>query len=305
MRGDADTDGDGVFDHLEVIAGSDHTDGDRSPVDINGDRIPDILAGDRGPAGLQGEAGPVGEQGLQGEAGPAGEQGAQGEPGGQGPLGPVGLQGATGLDGGSVAFESDSDGDGVRDWREVMAGHDPFNPADTPVDADQNGEPDALYGARGVAGPRGPLGPVGSAGPVGEAGPLGERGPVGPALRLEGDSDGDGFADWLEVTFGTDPNDEVDTPVDADMDGVVDSLVGPVGAAGAAGPQGERGPSGDGAETPLTRAFVETTTYAGDAVASPRADIGGVDVQHDVAERGEIDALTVDLDVTHNCAGSR
>jgi subtilisin-like proprotein convertase family protein len=60
-----------------------------------------------------------------------------------------------------------------------------------------------------------------------------------------GDSDDDGWADWIEVAVGSDPDDSADRPADDDGDGVADALVGP---AGASGPPGERG--ADGAQGP-------------------------------------------------------
>ena len=50
------------------------------------------------------------------------------------------------------------------------------------------------------------------------------QGPIGPqglpgVVDLEADSDQDGVADWLEVAAGSDPNDALSLPLDADQDG--------------------------------------------------------------------------------------
>ena len=89
-------------------------------------------------------------------------------------------------------------------------------------------------GIQGEAGPQGEPGAQGAEGPEGPAGPRGPEGPEGPAgvVDLELDSDDDGFADWIENTTGSDPNDENSKPDDADSNGVADALQGVPGIAG-------------------------------------------------------------------------
>ena len=223
FRQDADDDGDGFFDYLEVIAGTDPANADSFPVDLNGDRIPDALSGPTGAEGFQGEVGPAGDQGPEGIAGPVGEPGIQGNRGPQGPAGIEGPQGAPGLDGSSVDFNIDSDEDGFSDWREVMVGTDPDDPLSTPADVDNNQAADALYGPKGAPGDVGPVGAVGELGPVGNAGPQGVAGPMGPMPQWQGDSDNDGFADWVELLLGSDLT-LIGSPTDDNTDGIADQV---------------------------------------------------------------------------------
>ena len=58
----------------------------------------------------------------------------------------------------------------------------------------------------------------------GEQGLQGEIGPVGNSVNLRLDSDGDGFADWIEVALSTDPDDGANQPTDANLNGIADSF---------------------------------------------------------------------------------
>ena len=104
---------------------------------------------------------------------------------------------------------------------------------------------------------------IGTEGPQGPPGPQGIPGEPGRSFAADDDGDGDGFADWLETLAGSDPADAQSRPLDENLDGIPDVLVGPqgqsgpagprgeLGEAGPAGPTGERGPSGpDGAQGP-------------------------------------------------------
>lgn len=200
-----DTDQDGIPDWLEVAAGSDPNDALSLPLDADRDGYPDAMRGPEGPQG------PVGE-GIQGPQGPRG----------------VGL-----------SFFDDSDADGWYDWIELAVSSNPNDPNDEPADIDVDNVADELrgpVGPRGVRGEQGELGPVGPQGPQGIEGPRGEQGERGlqgeqgppGVLDLFQDQDNDGFADWIEVTSGSDPSDGTDVPRDIDNNGVADALQAPV-----------------------------------------------------------------------------
>ena len=157
--------------------------------------------------------------------GPAGPVGPQGDVGPAGPVGPA------------PDLSLDGDLDGVNDWLELALGTDPTDGADTPADLNEDGVPDRFAGPAGPQGERGPQGDVGPQGAQGEPGPQGTQGEAGPAGRqgdqgpagpagpqgepgiqgpegpqgnsvnLRLDSDGDGFADWIEIALSTDPDD--------------------------------------------------------------------------------------------------
>ena len=84
----------------------------------------------------------------------------------------------------------------------------------------------------------------------GSVGPTGPQGPAGESFVVDKDADADGFADWVEVLVGTDPEAATSRPVDDNEDGVPDALVGvrgpagPTGPPGASGERGEAGPTG-------------------------------------------------------------
>jgi hypothetical protein len=119
-----------------------------------------------------------------------------------------------------------------------------------PAGADGPAGPAGRQGDSGPAGRQGEPGPAGVAGEQGPPGPQGVPGPQGPvgpegrSLSLAEDSDGDGYADWIEVTVGTDPLDLSSVPEDLDADGVPDALQGPPGTSGPVGPAGPPGPAG-------------------------------------------------------------
>jgi len=140
---DLDTDLDGFADWLENALNSNPLDGASVPVDADNDGIADALRGLQGPKGDQGAQGDLGPQGLQGAVGSQGDQGIQGP---------------------AYDLATDTDGDGVADWIELMAGTDPAAIDDVPADGDQDGVADILRG------PAGPQGVAGGAGPVGPAG---------------------------------------------------------------------------------------------------------------------------------------
>ena len=200
-----DSDTDGVADWLEVAGGTDPNNAQSFPGDANNDGFPDAL------------------EGPQGERGPPGE----GLPGPQGPRGK------------GLSFFDDSDADGWYDWIEIAVSSNPNDANDAPADIDVDNVADDLRGpvgprgARGERGEQGPIGPVGPqgiqglVGSQGERGPQGEQGPPG-VLDLNQDADTDGFADWIEVTAGSNPNDGADVPRDIDNNGVADALQAPV-----------------------------------------------------------------------------
>ena len=244
-----DADLDGWYDWIEIAANTNVTNALDFPADDNNDGIADFLIGPTGPRGLRGEQG---GQGVQGVEGPQGEQGLQG------PIGPQGLPGV-------VDLEEDTDQDGVADWLEVAAGSDPNNALSLPLDADQDGFPDALRG------------PQGEQGPEGEGVP-GPQGPRGAGLSFFDDNDADGWYDWIEIAVSANPNDPNDVPADIDVDNVADELRGPVGPRGARGEQGVQGvqgPQGD------------------QGIQGPQ---GGQGIQGPQGEQGVPGVLDLDLD---------
>ena len=253
-----DSDQDGWYDWVESAAGTSPNDDTDMPVDTNGDYIADVLAGPQGPQGLQG---PAGESGAQGPAGDNGGPGAAGANAAEiesvlvdetglltvfmtdfttrtasgrvaGPQGAAGPQGPRGR---SLSFYDDTDSDGWYDWLEIAVGANPNDLTDMPLDTNGDNIPDEL---------------VGTAGPRGLAGPAGATGPVGPAgeLDLALDSDNDGYADWIEVSVGTNLNSDQSVPADIDNNNIADGVQGvqgPVGPAGPAGLAGTAGPAGE------------------------------------------------------------
>ena len=153
--------------------------------------------------GPMGDPGAVGNAGPQGEAGPEGANGLMGEPGDTG----------QGFD-----PNQDADSDGFADWLEVIAGTDPTDDADVPMDDDRDGVPDVL---RGPAGSEGLQGIAGVDGANGADGANGTNGIGITGVQL---SDGE-----LVVTLST---------------GEVRNLGNIVGPAGAQGASGERGQDG-------------------------------------------------------------
>lgn len=166
--------------------------GNRPVIDEDGRWVgdPTRLQGPPGPPGPQGEPGPPGRQG---EPGPQGPHGAPGSPGPAGPQGPRGASGPAGPQG-------------------------PLGPAPAHNwigTALQFLNPDGSWGP-----------PVDLRGPPGPPGPQGEPGPPGRGLDWRHDTDGDGFADWLEVAAGSSPDDPDEQPDDRDADGTPDGLFG-------------------------------------------------------------------------------
>ena len=233
-----------------------------------------IDASGRWVGNTEGLQGPQGEQGIQG---PQGLQGAQGPIGPQGAPGPQGPAGERGLPGQSIVLDRDSDQDGFNDWLEVMLGYEPGDATSKPIDDNLDGVPDILVGPAGSRGPRGTRGTAGPAGPAGDQGPQGERGaqgvqgpeglqgvqgPAGPrgapgaSVIIDLDSDGDGFADWLENALGTDPNDGTSAPADEDQDGIADALDNCPAFANPNQEDGDGDRIGDGCDTNPTRADV-------------------------------------------------
>ena len=81
---------------------------------------------------------------------------------------------------------TDSDEDGVPDWIEVSLGTNPSDRSDRPMDANEDGVPDALVGPIGPAGDEGARGDLGPPGPAGQPGPAGPPGPdVDTVCRVE------------------------------------------------------------------------------------------------------------------------
>ena len=162
-------------------------------------------------------------------------------------MGPVGPTGPPGPQGPSFDVSQDSDADGYVDWLEEMVGSDPVDDTSRPIDANADGIPDALVGARGERGERGPTGaagavgadgppgPAGARGATGERGPSGLAGPTGPAGE-PGPAGPVGAAG----------------AVGAQGDKGETGEMGPLGPAGPVGPQGPRGETGpEGPQGPL------------------------------------------------------
>ncbi|MEK7516843.1 MAG: hypothetical protein AAB562_04585, partial [Patescibacteria group bacterium] len=91
-----DSDSDGAYDWVEILASTDPTLGSDYPADLNGDGIYDVFVGPEGPMGATGPEGPVGPMGPIGETGPSGPPGPQGPEGLAGPTGPAGPEGPQG-----------------------------------------------------------------------------------------------------------------------------------------------------------------------------------------------------------------
>lgn len=142
-----DSDNDGVFDWIEVLAGTNPLDKNDKPADGNGDGIFDAFVG---PQGSQGPAGATGPQGIKGDKGDVGEQGPQGLKGDTGATGPQGPQGIVGPKGDMGATGATG----------------PQGPA-------------GATGATGATGPQGPKGDTGATGATGSQGPIGPTGPQG------------------------------------------------------------------------------------------------------------------------------
>ncbi len=159
--------------------------------------------------------GPIGDPGAMGNSGPRGEAGPQGQ---AGPEGANGLMGEPGANGQNFDPEQDVDSDGFADWLEVIAGTDPTDDADVPMDDDQDGVPDVL---RGPAGSEGAQGIAGADGTNGTDGSNGTDGIGITGVQL---TDGE-----LVVTLST---------------GEVRNLGNVVGPAGAQGASGDRGDDG-------------------------------------------------------------
>ena len=106
----------------------------------------------------------------------------------------------------------DVDGDGVFDGGEISSGTDPFNPAETPADTNENGMDDSWEAVNSVTEPY--------ADPDGDGLTNFEEYIAGTDPQSE-DSDGDGFVDGAEITSGSDPmDDDDDAPDDTDGDGM-------------------------------------------------------------------------------------
>ena len=250
-----DSDEDGWYDWIEIAAGTNVNDSLDFPADNDNDGVADFFVGPTGPRGIQGDEGRQGDAGLQGAqglqgipgmvgpqglAGPQGVAGPQGGAGEAGEAGAVGAVGAVGPAGpaGDVDLVLDTDLDSFPDWVEVAVGTDLNDNQSMPVDVDENGVPDLLQGSPGTTGLRGPQGLIGP------EGPRGLQGPRGNSISFYDDTDEDGWYDWIELAAGTNVNDNLDLPIDADNDGIADFFVGPVGPRGLRGEQGLQGNAG-------------------------------------------------------------
>ena len=175
--------------------------------------------------------------------------------------------------------------------------------------------PAGAQGQAGIVGAAGPPGPQGEDGPAGQAGPEGPRGAVGPTPSLQADGDEDGFADWIEVAVGTDPNNGDEEPVDANENGVADvfegvpglqGVPGPPGAPGQPGPAGPPGnidvPQFDGVADLNLGEVVPGTSASSQEQPLQIPDNNPVGVtgllNFDVADLGIV-RLTVDVDIDH------
>lgn len=221
-------------------AGADGAIGPAGPAGAQGVAGPAGERGPQGPAGMEGPMGPAGAMGPAGERGPAGPAGAEGPMGPQGPMGPAP---AHEWEGTRLRFALQDGRFGP--WAELVGPAGPAGaqgPAGTQGPAGPMGPPGPAgpEGSQGIAGARGPQGDPGPAGPAGERGaqglvgergiqgPQGLQGPPGPRglpadpMDFLRDTDGDGFADWVEVAAGTDHEDFDLAPADNDGDGVAD-----------------------------------------------------------------------------------
>ena len=190
--------------------------------------------GPQGPPGTQGDQGPQGPPGQQGEQGipgPQGDQGPQGPPGTEGNQGPQGPQGDQGPEG-SPGTEGDQ------------------GPPGTQGDQGPQGPP----GQQGIPGPQGDQGPQGPPGTQGDQGPQGPPGVVnvGTGLILNNDEisldTGTGLAFDGNTLYATDadsdPNNEIELPVNPGNNGDVLTSDGSGGVSWASVPSGVGGSGG-------------------------------------------------------------
>ena len=221
----ADADGDGFPDWLEVMLGSAPDDPNSRPVDLNEDGFPDALVGPAGANGSPGTVGPQGAEGPQGLQGPAGPAGVAGPEGPPGPQGETGLQGSAGPEG-----PAGPPGEkGVRGEMGPRGEIGPVGPAG-PV-----GNP----GPRGLSGPEGPQGPIGPRGLQGIEGPTGPAGPTGPR-GSQGEAGSQGPKGERGDSGAAGPTGERGLQGPRGEQGEI----GPLGPQGPRGPQGETGPAG-------------------------------------------------------------
>ena len=298
-----DGDDDGWSDWVEVAAGSNAASALSQPADEDVNGVADAL---QGPPGADGARGQIGDEGLRGPRGPVGDRGPAGANGPQGEPGPRGEPGPMGP---SFDLQLDTDRDGHPDWAEVVAGSDPEDVADRPLDEDLDGAPDILEGPAGPAGTEGPAGP---AGPAGERGPVGGEGPPGPpgpqgdeGPRGAGDPGPPGPPGDDGPAGPAGAQGPPGPPGPAGPEGG-DGPAGPAGAQGEPGPQGERGT--DGPAGPDNFGHVNpdilTSMLSRGFVAE---DVPIVDPQDgdpllstiDVPISGDLTSVRVTLDISH------
>ena len=105
------------------------------------------------------------------------------------------------------ACDDDDDGDGAPDDVEAACGTDPRDAADAPGDSDGDGTCDSLDNCPATAEEN-----------------QSDLDGDGAGDACDEDDDGDGASDEIEIACGTDPLDPATRPLDADADGVCDTL---------------------------------------------------------------------------------
>jgi len=190
---DADRDGDGFSNDVELQVGTDPEDSASFPPDLDGDFIPDIIDTDRDGDGIDNvldvfpddpnESADLDNDGIGNNA------------------------------------DTDRDGDGFSNDNETAVGTDPNDGNSIPADLDSDFIPDAIDNDRDGDG----VDNDGDAFPedVNESSDIDSDG-IGD--NADGDRDGDGINNDIEEQAGTDPNDPNNVGVDSDGDGLPDNI---------------------------------------------------------------------------------
>ena len=197
-----DSDGDGVPDTKEETAGSDPTDKDKTPSDIDGDgKVDDPDADTDGDGVSDGKEETAGSNPDDKNSTPSDKNG----------------------NGKVDSPNKDTDGDGVTDGEEEAAGSNPDNKNSTPSDKNGNGvvdNPDADTDGDGVT--DGEEEAAGSNPDDPDSTPSDKNG-NGVVDSPDADTDGDGVTDGEEEAAGSNPDDPDSTPSDKNGDGKGDN----------------------------------------------------------------------------------